>query len=248
MRRFLIALQFLTVLPFNIKGKIEEKDFGGSLVYFPIVGFLIGLFLVSAAYMSAFLPSLVRSVLILVAWVIITGGMHLDGFADTCDGFYGRRSKEEILKIMRDSRIGTMGAAGVTILLLFKFAMLSSIQPENLWTALIITAVFSRWSQVLACTTSEYARDDGKARYFIEYAKGVGMFMGALFTLILSWFLMQAKGVILFALLSITVFLFIQYAERKIGGMTGDTIGATNEVAEAAALFFNVMLLNYKIC
>ena len=160
MKRFLIALQFLTILPFNIKGKIEEKDFGRSLIYFPIVGLLIGLFLASIAYISAFLPSLVISVLILAAWMAITGGIHLDGFADTCDGFYGNRPKEDILKIMRDSRIGTMGAAGVVMLLLFKFATLSSIRPEDLWKVLIMTVVFARWSQVLACSISKYVRDE----------------------------------------------------------------------------------------
>ena len=131
MKRFLIALQFLTILPLNIKGKIEEKDFGRSLIYYPIVGLLIGLFLAGIAYISAFLPPLVTSVLILVAWMVITGGIHLDGFADTCDGFYGNRPKEDILKIMRDSRIGTMGAAGVVMLLLIKFATLSSIRSED---------------------------------------------------------------------------------------------------------------------
>ena len=246
MKRFLIALQFLTILPLNIKGKIEEKDFGRSLIYYPIVGLLIGLFLAGIAYISAFLPPLVTSVLILVAWMVITGGIHLDGFADTCDGFYGNRPKEDILKIMRDSRIGTMGAAGVVMLLLIKFATLSSIRSEDLWKVLIITVVFARWSQVLVCSTSKYARDEGKAKYFIEYAKKSDMFIGALFTLLLNWLLMGVKGVILFVILLAVIFLFIQYAKRKIGGMTGDTIGAANEIAEAAALLFSLILLNYK--
>jgi len=247
MRRFLIALQFLTALPFNIKGRIVEEDFGRSLIYFPIAGFLIGLFLASIAYVSTPLPPLVRSALILIAWIAITGGIHLDGFADTCDGFYGKRSREEILRIMRDSRIGTMGAAGLTALLLFKFAVLSSIRPEDLWKVLIITAVSARWSQVFACSVSEYARDEGKAKYFLKYAKKTDMFIGALFIVILNWFLMGVKGVILFALLLATIFLFIQYVKRKIGGMTGDTIGATNEIAEASALLFSLILLSYKI-
>lgn len=247
MKRFLIALQFLTVLPFNIKKRIEEEDFGRSLVYFPIVGLLLGLFLAGVAYISVFLPPLVMSVLILVAWTAITGGIHLDGFADTCDGFYGNRRKEDILKIMRDSRIGTMGAAGVVMLLLFKFAVLSSIRSEDLWKVLIVTVVFARWSQVLACSMSKYARDEGKAKYFIEYAKKTDMFIGALFILILNWFLMGTSGVILFALLTATIFIFMQYVKRKIGGMTGDTIGATNEIAEASALLFSLILLSYKI-
>ncbi len=246
-KRLLAALQFLTVIPFKIKGKVDENDLGRSLVYFPIVGLLIGLFLAGIAYLSAPITPLVTSALILIAWVVVTGGIHLDGFADTCDGFYGNRPKEDILRIMRDSRVGTMGAVSVTLILLFKFAILSSIRSEDLWKVLIITVVFARWSQVFACSTSKYARDEGKAKYFIEYAKKTDMFIGALFILIVNWFLMGAKGVILFALLVATIFLFIQYVKRKIGGMTGDTIGATNEIAEAAALLFSLILLSHKI-
>lgn len=247
MKRFLIALQFLTILPFNIKGKIEGEDLGRSLAYFPAAGLLIGLFLAGTACILAPLPGLVRGVLILAAWVAISGGIHLDGFADTCDGFYANLPREEVLKIMRDSRIGTMGAAGVMMLLLFKFAALSSICQEDLWKVLIIAVVFARWSQVFACAASRYARDEGKAKYFIKYAKKTDMFAGAIFTLILNWFLMGIKGVILFVILSAIVFLFIQYVKRKIGGMTGDTIGAANEITEAAALLVGLILMSYKI-
>jgi len=247
MKRFLIALQFLTILPFNIKGRIEGEDLGRSLAYFPIAGLLIGLFLASIAYISAFLPGLVRSILILAAWIVITGGMHLDGFADTCDGFYGNRPREDILKIMRDSRIGTMGAAGVTMLLLFKFATLSSIGSEDLWKVLIITAVSARWSQVFVCASSKYARDEGKAKCFIGHAKNSHMLIGALFTLLLDYLLMGIGGITLFAASLVVIFLFIRYSEKKIGGMTGDTIGAVNEIAEASALFLGLILLNYKL-
>lgn len=246
-KRLLVALQFLTIIPFKIKGKVEDKDLGRSLIYFPIVGLLIGLFLAGIAYISSSLPPLIMSVLILSAWVIITGGIHLDGLADTCDGFYGNRPKEDILKIMRDSRIGTMGAAGIALTLLFKFAVLSSIRPEYLWKVLIIAVVFARWSQAFACVTSKYARNEGKAKYFIEYAKKGDVFTGAVFALLLSWLFMGIRGVILFVIMSVVVFIFIQYAKRKIGGMTGDTIGATNEIAESATLLFSLILAGYKI-
>jgi len=246
-KRFLIALQFLTIIPVNIKGKINEEDFGRSLLCFPVVGFLLGLFLALIASIARGLPPLVRGILILIVWIIITGGIHLDGFADTCDGFYGRRSREDILKIMRDSRIGAMGAIGLTALLLLKFAILSSVAREDLWKILIMTAVFARWSQVLSCAISKYARDEGKAKYFIEYAEYGACAAGALFTLILFWLLMSIKGVILFVLLSAAMFLFIKCIQRRIGGMTGDTIGATSEVAEALALLLGLILLSCKV-
>ncbi len=247
MNRFLAALQFLTILPFNIKGKIEDEDLGGSLVYFPVVGLLLGLFLALIAYISSPIPPMVRSVLILGTWIVATGGIHLDGFADTCDGFYGTRPREEILRIMRDSRIGTMGAAGVAMLLLFKFAVLSSIKPEDLWRVLIVAAVSARWSQPFACSASGYARDEGKAKCFIGHAKNSHMLIGALFTLLLDYLLMGIGGITLFAASLAVIFLFIRYSEKKIGGMTGDTIGAVNEIAEASALFLGLILLNSKL-
>lgn len=247
MKRFLIALQFLTIFPFNIKGRLEKEDFGRALIYFPVIGLLLGLCLAAAVFISRSLPPLAGSVLILMVWIILTGGLHLDGFADTCDGFYGNRAREDVLKIMRDSRIGTMGAVGIAMILLFKFAMLSSIRPEDLWKVLIIATVFARWSQVFACSISGYARDEGKAKYFVEYAKKADMLTGALFVLIINWSLAGMKGIVLFALLTAVIFLFIQYVKRKIGGMTGDTVGAANEIAEAAALLFGLISIGYKI-
>ncbi|MBN2453810.1 MAG: adenosylcobinamide-GDP ribazoletransferase, partial [Candidatus Omnitrophica bacterium] len=172
------------------------------------------------------------------AWVWITGGIHLDGFADTCDGFYGNRPKEDILKIMRDSRIGTMGAAGIVIILIFKFAALASIHPENMWKILTASTVFGRWSQELACFASVYARDEGKAKHFIGRAKAADILIGAVFTLAVFWLTMGIKGAIVFISSSAAVLLFTWYVKKKIGGMTGDTIGAANEIAETAVLLF----------
>lgn len=235
MKQFLIALQFLTILPVRIQ-VVEEKDFGKSLIYFPLVGAIIGVLLISALFIfGSFLP-LVTAALILATSIIITGGVHLDGFADTCDGFFGFKSKEETLRIMRDSRVGTMGVIGVVCLLLLKFAILTGIPKETLWKSLIMMAVFARWTQGLACLISNYARSEGKAKYFIEYAEPKGIIIGGLFTLALFLMLMKLKGLILFIALLALVFLFISYIKRKIGGMTGDTIGATNEIAEILIL------------
>jgi len=244
-KKFLIALQFLTILPIKIKSEIKERDFGASLVYFPIIGAFIGLLLVLIFIIFSFLPYLVKVALVLITYIIITGGMHLDGFADTCDGFYAGKSKEETLAIMRDPHIGTIGVIGLICLLLFKFVILISIPREVLEKSLIAMVVFGRWSQVFACYTSDYARQEGKARSFIEYAGNKGIFLATLFTLSVFFFSLKMKGLILFLASALPVFLFINFTKRKIGGMTGDTIGATNELAEAGLLFFNLI---YGLC
>ena len=238
MKQFLIALQFLTILPIKIKSGVKRKDFGVALIYFPIAGALIGLLLVLILLVFGFLPHLVTAVLVLIGSIVITGGLHLDGYADTCDGFYGSKPKEKILEIMQDSRVGVMGVIGIVGLLLLKFTLIVSIPQNILWRVLIMMVVFARWSQVLACYTSNYARKEGKAKYFVECARKRELLIGGLFTAASFLLLLKFKGVILLTLSLFPVFLFINYVKRKIGGMTGDTIGATSEVAEIAVLFF----------
>jgi len=251
-KKFLIALQFLTILPIWIstkggfasggKSKLNEQDFGRSLFYFPIVGILIGLTLAAVAVCLRFLPDLVTGTCVLIASIIITGGIHLDGFADTCDGFYGSRSKDEILKIMRDSRIGVMGVVGIVTLLLLKFTLIVGIPRNSLWKELIMMATFARWAQTLACLLSLYARTEGKAKFFIEYANRKDIIAGGLVTVALFLLMAKLKGILIFALSFLWLLLFIQYVKRKIGGMTGDTIGAISEIAEVSILLFVLIL------
>ncbi len=240
MKHFLLSLQFLTVFPIRIKGQIEESGFGRSLLCFPVVGALIGF--VSSLPVFCSLPSPVTAALVLTISIFITGGIHLDGFADVCDGIAGSNFRERILDIMRDSRIGTIGAAGMACILLLKFAIFASLDRDILWKALVVMTTFSRWSMVLACYTSDYARSEGKAKAFIKYAGRRELLIGALFTLLASVLLMGINGLILFVLSVSPVFLFIGYMKKKIGGMTGDTIGAAGEIAEVGSLFFVVAL------
>jgi adenosylcobinamide-GDP ribazoletransferase len=245
MKIFLIALQFLTIIPVHIGGRIDEKDFGRSLLYFPVVGSLLGAFLAYMAFCLATLPPLVSSVLILIVWVVMTGAVHLDGFADTCDGFYAGRTREDILRIMRDSRIGAMGVIGIVAALLAKFALMASFPGSDLWKALVMATVFSRWSQALSCLVSGYARQEGKAGHFIGNARKGDIVAGGLFTLALFIGLAGFKGVLVFAPALIAGLLFIRYAKIKIGGMTGDVIGALNETAETVVLFFALIIFGY---
>ena len=235
MRSFLIALQFLTNIPIKIR-EVKEEDIGKSLTCFPLVGAFIGLLLAISVTLFSPLPSLVIAVLVLIVSILVTGAIHLDGFADTCDGFYGAKPKEEILRIMRDSHVGTMGIVGVFCLLALKIAILTSIPKLDLFGALILMITFGRWSQVLACSVSSYARDEGKAKYFIKYSGKKELVIATFFTLALFLLLLGAKGLMLFIVSSLVIFLFINYLKKRIDGMTGDTIGATNEVAEVLVI------------
>jgi adenosylcobinamide-GDP ribazoletransferase len=243
-KRFLVALQFLTVLPVRIRSEIAPEDFGRSLRYFPLIGLLLGLALSGAALLLSFLPHPVTAVLILTMSIVLTGGIHLDGFADTCDGLGGLRPKEKILEIMRDSRVGVMGVTGLFCLLSLKGVLIASMPPGILWKLLILMTVLARWSQVLVCCTSSYARAEGKARYFVEYAGRRDFFAAGLLTVVVFLFLAQLRGLVLLSLSLLPLLLFITYVKRRIGGVTGDVIGAASEIGEVAVLFFGLIYLD----
>lgn len=242
-KRFLLALQFLTILPVRIEAGLNEKDFGASLIYFPLVGLLTGLLLCGCFFLFSFLPDAVRAALILLVSIVISGGIHLDGFADTCDAFYGNKPKEKILEIMRDSHIATMAVIGLCALLLLKFSLLANIPARYLWKLLILMPIFSRYCQVIACVSCGYARNDGKAKYFVEYAGRKEFLIATVFTALFSLLLMKLKGVSLLALCLFFAWLFIMRIKRRIGGMTGDTIGAISEAAEVFVLLFGLILI-----
>lgn len=242
-KRFLISLQFLTAIPISIREAPEPEDFGKSLLYFPLAGLLIGGILSLASILLAFLPPPVKASIIIVLGVLLTGGLHLDGFADACDGFFGHNPRERILEIMKDSRIGVMGAAGISALLLFKFSSYAAIPEGTLWKALIASAVFSRWAQTAACLGAPYAREDGKGRHFAEYASIREVLPGFLFSLLLSVFLFNLKGLAVFFASAIPVFISFFYMKHRIGGVTGDTVGALSEISEVSVLFFTLVFV-----
>lgn len=242
MKHFLIALQFLTVFPVKLK-EAGEKDFGKSLRYFPLVGTIIGLILaVSLFLFSRIFPDIISRLLILVILVVITGAIHLDGFADTCDGLYGSRERRKVLEIMRDSHIGAIGAVGLILLLLLKFGLLYSIPYFLLGRSLIVMATLGRWFQVLACCLCGYAEGGGKGKYFVKYAKKREFIFSSLFSLAVVTVVMNIKGIALFILSTMVILPIVSYIKRRIGGMTGDTIGAIAEASEVIILFISLTL------
>lgn len=246
MKNFLIALQFLTILPVRIKKDILEADYGKSLLYFPLVGVIIGGILAFLSYVFSFLPPMAAASLLLAASALITGGMHLDGLADTCDGFYAGKTKEKTLEVMRDSRAGVMGVIGVTSLLICKFALFYSIAFNSLWKALFLMAVWGRVAQVLSCALSEYARENGKAKFFIGHATKKTALISVLFAAILSFMFMQFMGILASVTIIALVLFFVNYVKKRIGGMTGDTIGAISEVIEVITLFLALFLMGIQ--
>ncbi len=240
MRYFLIAIQFLTIFPIKLN-KVKEKDFGNSLRYFPLVGTIIGLIISFSLYgLSLIFPYTIACLLILIILVVITGAIHLDGFADTCDGLCGSRERHKILEIMRDSHIGVFGTIGLILLLGLKFSLFHSMPQLLLGKTLVIMTTLGRWLQVLACYLSSYAQSQGKGKYFVENVEKKELIFGGLFSLAVAIFVMGVKGIALFIVAGVLMFTVISYIKRRVGGMTGDTIGAVNEVSEAIILLISL--------
>ena len=137
-KHFLSAIQLLTIIPLKIS--FDRDQLEKSVLYFVPVGFLIGAILLGSHWiLKSYLHPAVLSSFLLVIWVFMTGAIHLDGFIDTMDGLYAGRTAEERLKIMHDTKIGSIGVVSVIILLLMKFSLLYSINSLNIWKVLLIT-------------------------------------------------------------------------------------------------------------
>jgi len=237
MKHLLVALQFLTIIPSKKRLKIEGRDLAQSMIFFPVVGLIIGIFLALVNYLtSIFFSPLVVNALILITWVILTGALHLDGFSDTVDGLCGGQSKEERLRIMRDNSIGAKGAIALFCLLALKFALLMGIASRYKYQTLLFTPVVGRWTMVTGMFLAPSAREEGMAIPFIEHRDNGQLFWASLITLIIGLFLFRFLSLGIMGLAFAATFILTGYLKRKIGGITGDTIGALNEIIEVFAL------------
>ncbi len=238
MRDFLTALKFLTIIPIKSKTGKEDIDLARSMAYFPLVGGLIGLILFGVWEIGGtFLPSSVVCALILALYIIITGALHLDGFADTIDGISGGRDKADIIDIMQTSHIGAIGMVGIVALLLLKFTLIYSLPSTVIGQSLVLMMVMGRWSMVFSCQVYPAAGDrQSLARKFIEHIELKQLLWATVTMVILLAVLAGLKALVIFPIILIVSILFNNFLVKKIGGLTGDTLGALNEFVELATL------------
>jgi adenosylcobinamide-GDP ribazoletransferase len=243
MKSLLTAIQFLTIFGPGKKAGVTSDNLSRSLLYFPFVGLLIGGCLVVANFiLSNHLSNSIVNISIILLLIILTGALHLDGFADTIDGFYAGKDRQEILKIMEDSRIGTMGATGLIILILSKFALLEGIPEVIKYKALLLMPVSSRWAMVVSGSLSKPAKSEGLGKFFCKPVGLRGWLGGTLFTLIVAFLILKIRSILFIVSLFLLTLILTGYINRKIGGMTGDTFGAINELSEVfSLLIFSLM-------
>ena len=246
--KFLAALQFLTIIPLPRRREVSPEDLGRSIGYFPVVGLIIGLILAGLNWLlGLFLPPAVVNVLLIVYLVVISGALHLDGFADTCDGIAGHKTPEARWQAMHDSRAGAFGIVGICLLLLVKYVSLNSVPETSLTATLILMPVLSRWAMVYAIFAYPYARPSGLGKIFKQGTSWPKLLMATLISLavvILAGLagLAIILGLAIMLAIWIMVLIMATYLKRKFAGLTGDTYGAVNEVAEVGVLILVCLL------
>jgi adenosylcobinamide-GDP ribazoletransferase len=235
MKRFLAAVQFLTILPLPRGACPDGRALGGSLPFFPLVGLGIGA-AVAAIDRGAVLlfPAGVTSVLAVILLIAASGGLHLDGLADTADGFFSSRPRERVLEIMRDSRTGPMGVAAIVCLIALKISLIASIPaPARAWV-LILTPVAGRCALLIHMVLLPYLRPEGLARIFhANRSRGHALWALA-FALAAGGLAGGWAGIVAGGVSVAMALLFTAYVRRRIGGLTGDTLGAACEWTELA--------------
>jgi len=246
LNRFLAALQFLTTIPLPWRREAPPEEAGRSIGYFPVVGLIIGLILAGLNWLfSIVLPPMLSSAMLIVSLVIITGALHLDGLADTCDGIAGHKSVEERWQVMHDSRSGGFGIVGVVLVLLVKYVSLNNIPQSLLMATLILMPVLSRWAMAYAIFVYPYARPSGLGKVFKQGASWPRFTMATLITFLMAVALvpqLHLTGLVAMFWVWLVTVILAAYFKGKFAGLTGDNYGAINEVAEANVLLLVVML------
>lgn len=239
----LLAIQFLTQIPVRLKQPYGEREVGSSLLYYPLVGLLLGALLVGLHFLLNGVPVLLHAGLLLAAWVVMTGALHLDGLADSVDAWLGGiGDRERTLAIMKDPYAGPAAVVAVVLVLLLKFAALVAlVQCGNVW-ALLWPLLLARSAMPLLFLTTPYVRPGGLGSALAQHAPRRAVIMILLVTMagVLAALGMRGVGLVLGCL--VVFWLLRRMMMARLGGTTGDTAGALLEVLETAALILWVLM------
>jgi adenosylcobinamide-GDP ribazoletransferase len=237
LKPLIIAFQLLTRIPMPHLAQVEERDMGNSILFYPLVGLVIGGLLAGINWLMFEASVETTAAVILIAWVLVTGALHLDGLGDSADAWVGGfGDRERTLAIMKDPYCGPAAVAMIVLVLIGKYAALQNITTEGDWLALLLIPVLSRTLVPLLFLTTPYVR-----------VGGMGSGLTNHLPVTLSWLLIVAVTAVTIASLLLTgVYLLLMLVclfllmrllmVKRIGGTTGDTAGAMIEIAELTLL------------
>ena len=235
MKKLILAFSFLTILPFPSNASDEPPSLGGSAGWFPLVGAVIGALAAVVLYgLRLILPGPLAAVLACLVWIILTGGLHLDGLADTCDGIFNASSPQRRLEIMKDSSLGTFGGIGLIMAIILKITLLFSL-PNHFLIAIPLAAASARWL-LLPAAFQPQARRDGMGAHFAASINKFAFVPAALVVVLLTacsgWY-----GIAAVVAIHGLAWLIFAFAKKRLGGMSGDVLGFLVETSELLVLF-----------
>jgi adenosylcobinamide-GDP ribazoletransferase len=290
-RRFILMLQFMTTLPVKVNVQAGRQDFGKGLAMAPLVGLVIGVLVAGFNYLFAMLiPPLVAAVLTMAAYILLTGGLHMDGLGDTADGIFSNRPAERILEIMKDSRVGTNAVIALVLVMLADISLIASFEKSEITLVLLLMPVAGRIGSLVGAGTSRYAgKSDSPGRWSVEYCGRREIIIGLVLYIVIivaaagifTWatisperftevsrtvadsslavvdLLRKPTGLLrtaaglppIYALFPATVvipplssFILARLLGKKLGGVTGDILGAICEINQVIFLFTAYLL------
>lgn len=247
MQLFILTLRFLTRIPvpFNDDTILSNEEFAKGIIYYPIIGLIVGIinFLIFMLF-SLSGNVLVASVFAVLSGIIVTGGFHIDGLADTCDGLYSSRKKERILEIMRDSRVGTNGAIAIVFDILIKVSVIYCLGFDKGIFAVILAPVAGKMATPLLFN-SKYARTgEGLGNIYLREKYDIRSILTMFLGMVIIGVFILKYAVLPIIICMFFAVLFRKHCEKIIGGMTGDTLGAGSELAEIVFMIVYIMEMN----
>ncbi|HTU19879.1 MAG TPA: adenosylcobinamide-GDP ribazoletransferase [Gemmataceae bacterium] len=231
----LAAMQFLTIAPPLVRRPFTATELGRAVGYFPLVGLLIGGLLAALdRFLTSFLPPGVTAALVLTAWILCSGALHLDGFLDSCDGLFGGRTPEDRLRILRDERIGAFAAIGGFLILLLRFQSLAALSSRS--AALWLAPVVGRWGMAGAVVAFPYGRAEGLGRAMKDHAGWFQALLASATAALAAWLLGGRLGLLIMLLSGSLTWLVARFVLARLPGWTGDIYGALCELLEVLVL------------
>ncbi len=239
LKQCVAAFRFLTIIPFPGTYGSDFDDLKGALPFVPVVGLVLGVLAgVTALLAWQSLPPLVAGVVVTFVLLSFSGALHLDGLADCADGFFSARDRGRMLEIMRDSRIGVMGVIAIVVILLFKVSLLSSLEQEDAVRAALMMPVAGRAALVTMIFLLPYVRKEGGlGSPFYTGKHSLSLWLALVLLFGAGYAIVGIKGLVVGITVLLLIFMFSRLCHRKIGGATGDTLGASFEIAETVVPF-----------
>lgn len=242
-------MQFMTVVPIYLPKIPTPKQSALSVLYYPVIGLFIGEVLVLTVIVLSFLPMMASSAIVLALWAYLTGGLHLDGLADSADGVVGGfGDRQRMLDIMKEPSTGSMGVIMLAVVLLLKFGFIYALMELKAWAWILVVPIMGRMMALVLFLGVPYVRAEGIGKSMSdELPKRAASVVLALWLLLLMvvlglfhWYVAVAlaTGFLLFSLG------YCRYWQRRIGGMTGDVIGGAIELSEMVMMGILVMVLS----